>query len=90
MHVIVCIDHSCDDDEFTCNNGHCVRESWVCDDINDCGDYSDEDQCGTQFIHCQVLNMYHWLHLTKALKYLHFWVYLATSLATFSYIIGYS
>ena len=41
------VDHGwCDDDEFLCDNGDCVRVSWVCDDINDCGDYSDEDQCG--------------------------------------------
>ena len=31
---------------FACDSGECVRESLVCDDINDCGDFSDEDQCG--------------------------------------------
>ena len=31
---------------FACDSGECVRQSLVCDDINDCGDFSDEDQCG--------------------------------------------
>ena len=33
-------------DEFNCDNGACVDQIWVCDGDNDCGNYSDEDQCG--------------------------------------------
>ena len=34
-------------DEFACDNGECIPESWICDHDNDCGDYSDEEDCGT-------------------------------------------
>lgn len=30
---------------FLCNNGLCIREVWMCDRTNDCGDGSDEDGC---------------------------------------------
>ncbi|XP_072017370.1 tolloid-like protein 2 [Amphiura filiformis] len=33
---------SCD---FVCPNGDCIPTHWLCDDINDCGDLSDEDSC---------------------------------------------
>ena len=34
---------SCD---FTCDNGQCVRESNKCNGRDDCGDNSDEQNCG--------------------------------------------
>ena len=37
---------SCYSDEFACDNGECVPDSYRCDSDNDCGDYSDEDGCG--------------------------------------------
>ena len=43
----------CDYDEFTCDNGRCVPDSFRCDDDNDCGDYSDEDGCGMYNLHVQ-------------------------------------
>ena len=36
----------CDDSEFQCNNGNCITASWECDDYDDCGDNSDEQNCG--------------------------------------------
>ncbi|KAG9352115.1 hypothetical protein JZ751_020528 [Albula glossodonta] len=35
----------CEEDEFHCQNGYCIRSMWHCDGDNDCGDNSDE-QCG--------------------------------------------
>lgn len=35
----------CEEDEFQCQNGYCIRSLWHCDGDNDCGDNSDE-QCG--------------------------------------------
>ena len=31
--------------EFSCNNGNCIDNQNVCDNIDDCWDYSDETNC---------------------------------------------
>ncbi|XP_078144006.1 apical endosomal glycoprotein-like [Centroberyx gerrardi] len=36
----------CPVDMFTCNNGVCVQHTQVCDFSDDCGDWSDETNCG--------------------------------------------
>ena len=37
---------ACRDDQFECpNSGLCIRDYWVCDGWNDCGDMSDEQNC---------------------------------------------
>ena len=36
----------CDEFSFQCQNGVCVSLIWKCDGMDDCGDYSDEANCG--------------------------------------------
>jgi len=36
----------CDEEQFTCRNGLCRPQFFVCDRSNDCGDNSDEEHCG--------------------------------------------
>lgn len=38
----------CDAYTFQCANGVCVSLEWKCDGMDDCGDYSDEANCGMQ------------------------------------------
>ena len=39
----------CAPDEFTCGNGQCQHQNYVCDGSDDCGDNSDEEKdCGMQ------------------------------------------
>ncbi|XP_072042802.1 uncharacterized protein [Amphiura filiformis] len=35
----------CNEDEYMCANGSCIPEYWRCDQLNDCGDNSDEVGC---------------------------------------------
>lgn len=37
---------TCDSvNDFTCNNGRCIRRDWKCDQVDDCDDNSDEVGC---------------------------------------------
>lgn len=36
----------CSESEYRCDNQQCIPGNWVCDHDNDCGDNSDERDCG--------------------------------------------
>lgn len=45
--VTVCVvEGLCLEDELRCTNLRCVPAAYVCDGDNDCGDYTDENNCG--------------------------------------------
>lgn len=41
-------------DDFTCNNGRCINSTLTCNKQNDCGDSSDEQNCGELKTVCPV------------------------------------
>ena len=48
----------CRPDQWTCDNGECIREDYVCDFSEDCDDGSDEEQnCKFNSDHAYLLNV---------------------------------
>lgn len=45
----------CDAYTFQCANGVCVSLEWKCDGMDDCGDYSDEANCGEEELAAQLV-----------------------------------
>ena len=44
----------CTESEFECDNGNCITASWECDTNNDCGDNSDELNCGNELYMARI------------------------------------
>jgi len=40
---------TCSPNQFTCDNRRCIPYAYVCDTDNDCGDLSDEENCGRKY-----------------------------------------
>jgi len=47
---------TCGPDQFTCDNRHCIPYGWLCDTDNDCGDMSDEANCGRTYTNNKLLS----------------------------------
>ena len=43
---------ACPASSFICDNSVCIPSEWECDNINDCGDNSDEDHCSGELLFC--------------------------------------
>ncbi|XP_037704852.1 low-density lipoprotein receptor-related protein 2 isoform X2 [Choloepus didactylus] len=51
-HCIVDSGSRCNGSQFTCFNGHCISEQWICDNHDDCGDGSEELEIVCAFHTC--------------------------------------
>ncbi|PIO37789.1 hypothetical protein AB205_0008100 [Aquarana catesbeiana] len=43
---------TCKGDYFTCPNGRCIHQSWLCDGDDDCDDNADESGCESGLREC--------------------------------------
>ena len=50
VHDVTPTQNSCGEDRFACDNGRCIYNGFRCDRIDDCGDASDERDCGMHFM----------------------------------------
>ena len=41
--MILSVGFACDEHQFQCADGFCIKKNWLCDGEKDCDDGSDED-----------------------------------------------
>lgn len=49
---------ACNDTQIKCKNGFCKPSFWRCDGVNDCGDNTDEENCGKDETSTQNLELW--------------------------------
>ncbi|XP_029027892.1 sortilin-related receptor isoform X2 [Betta splendens] len=49
-------EHTCLPNQYLCSNGRCISSIWKCDNDDDCGDKSDEQECPTMI--CDSSNQF--------------------------------
>lgn len=60
---------SCSDDEFTCLNGECIKNTWLCDGQPDCLDASDETVgCGSKVSRTFLIKKIHLVPIEMIFK----------------------
>ena len=53
------VESSCKPEQFTCTRGSCTKKEYQCDFNDDCGDSSDEVNCGTfQLLYFSAVQMF--------------------------------
>lgn len=71
---MVCVSE-CDEEQFSCSNGLCRPQYFVCDRVNDCGDNSDEEHCGEFLLLPFNEHIYLYQHLPFRIHLIHFYTF---------------
>lgn len=75
----------CDAYTFQCANGVCVSLEWKCDGMDDCGDYSDEANCGEE----EFMQKYTGTSGTTSVYYQTMWIHCLHILNIYRYTVHY-
>lgn len=59
----------CSSDKITCKNGLCKPKFWKCDGVNDCGDNTDELNCGKHSLFFIIIVAQLWASLSDVLLF---------------------
>ena len=68
-HMLLAVVDSCSDTEFMCDRRSCVDASRVCDFTDDCGDQSDEMDCGKCLLQLHVWHRIRYSSVTTAMTW---------------------
>ena len=85
--IFLIVSSYCVNRGITCDNGYCVSDKDVCDEIEDCSDGKDEEGCCTLTFNLYEYSIAHMEHYTctcsfKVLRILHVCVLLQRTLTT--------